>query len=309
MSLRRSVVLALLGACAGPRFAELDVPTVADLAPPAAFPAAPSILHGFDDRGDDDWRAGDEVLFGLQLRSGAGTRRWLLHLRLTEPAAIARAGDEVPARDLLPPLRWTLKVNSADLYYTSARCRVLATVYDASGNVLGRSEPLLPRDFLAKGFTGACNVLARWQQEGRMLPASRTGTGTDASQFAHATVAAIALLQVVQEDSVLAPLLWEVLERPSWWSVLQNFGARLLLQPAFDVAEPMAFVHGRTTMTWRVPITLSVNDQKALVTHLYVASAARPQALCGGIVGGIAQNPHDAGRELSLVLLAARCGR
>ena len=307
--LHRFVVLALLGACAGPQRTELSVSAVAELAPPTAFPGAAAILHGFDVRRDGDWCAGDEVLFGLRLHAAGSTRQWLLHLRLTEPAAIARAGDEVPERDLLPPLRWTLKVNDVDRNFTSARCRVLATVYDAEGNVLGRSEPLLPRDFLATGFTGACDVLTRWQREGRQEPARRSGSSVDASKFAHATVAAIALLQVVQEDSVLAPLLWEVLERPSWWSVLQNFGARLLLQPAFDEAEPMVVVHGPTTMTWRVPITLSVNDQKALVTHLYVASAARPQALCGGIVGGIARNPHDGGRELGLVLLAARCAR
>lgn len=304
----RAVVLVLLGACAGPQFTELAVPAVADLAPPSAFPGAAAMLDGFDARGDAQWRAGDEVLFGLQLRAATGTRRWLLHLRLTEPVAIARAGDEVPAHDFLPPLQWTLKVNEADLHFTSARCRVLATVCDADGKVLGRSEPVLPRDFLATGFTGACDVLARWQQEQRPSR-QRTGTSQDAFQFAHATVAAIALLQVVQEDSVLAPLLWQVLERPSWWSVVQNCGARLLVQPAFDQAEPMAFAHGPAARTWRVPITLSVNEQKALVTHLYVASAARPQALCGGIVGGIAQNPHDAGRELGLVLLAARCAR
>jgi hypothetical protein len=329
-----TLLLALLAtACAAPR-PELRLPVASGFATAADFPAAAALLAGFDAPaapGDDAWRAGDEVLYGLRLVRGDTVRHWLLHLRLTEPAAIARAGDAGAERDPLPPVDWSLRVNGVATPFTSARCRVLATVMDEHGTAIGRSEPLLPRDFLAHGFARACELVG----ERRAALAATTpaaggepgdpnasadggdgGTdgddgfyrGLDVQPFARATVAAVALLQVVQEDDVLAPLLWQVVEAPSVWSVLTGLGVRVMLRPRFHAAETMPSPAQPDRACWRVPMRLFVNDSLALLCDVCAVPSAPPFALCGGIVAALARHPTDPGVAFSLVLLGARRG-
>lgn len=300
--------LAAVAACHAAPGPEVRFAAVGDLPPPAAFPGAADILRGADAvEPASRWCAGDEVLFGLRLRRGDRVRHWLLHLRLTEPVAIARAGDDVPPPDALPPVLWTLRVNDEERSFLSARCRVLATVYDAAGTVLGRTEPLLPRDFLDRGFTRACELVAAQRADGPADGVLRHRP-FDVHPYAEATVAAMALLQVVQEDAVLAPLLWEVVEKPSWWSIVRHLGARVVVRPDFQAAEAVASPVAAGEVAWRVPLELSVHDQPVLHSDLFVVGAARPFALCGGVVGAVARHPSDPGRELSMVLLAARLG-
>jgi len=285
---------------------------VGHLAPVAAdFPAASSVLSGFDAVvPGGDWRAGDELLYGIRLARGGERRHWLLHLRLTEPRAIARDGESAQLDGFAAPTRWSIGVNGREMSFTSDVCRALATVHDADGAVLGRSEPLLQRDFLAAGFAEACAaVVARRQAPGPAPDDSAFYRGVDAAPFARATIAAIALLQVVQEDRVLAKILWEVVQKPSAWSVLTNLGVRVVIQPRFHEAVPVdpaaAGGHGSAFV---VPMALRVNDQPALDVALTVVPSAVPLALGGGVVAATARHPGDAGVEMAMLLLAARRG-
>jgi len=293
-----------------------------------AFPGAKDLLRGFDALASDaEWRAGDEVLYGLRLRSGARARHWMLHLRVTEPLAIARDGDEVAAGNPLPPLEWSIRINGEPREFRSRRCRVVATVTDEAGLVLGRSEPLLPRDLLEQGFSKACELV----QQRFAAQRSRVGSspdrpdplagafyndggyefydGMDVGPLADATVCTIALLQVVQEDAVLAPLLWEVVERPSFWSVVGNLGARVVLRPRFHAAaEAPSPLDADAGAVWRVPMSLVINDVPALQADLLVAATAPPFALCGGVLLITARHPSRANVEFSCLLLGARRG-
>ena len=306
------VALAAMG-CRGPAEADLGAVAVAEVATAADFPGAAAVLAGFDPlEPGAPWRGGDEVLFGLRLRRGHTARHWLLHLRLTEPIAIARAGDDAGRPGThLPPLEWTIRINGEPQVFSSARCRTLATVLDAQGNVLGRSEPELPRDFLATGFGEACELVARGAQH---RPRGDRGVafyrGLDVRPFSEATVTAVALLQVVQDDHVLSPLLWEVIERPSLWSVVTNLGARVILRPRFHAAvEVPSAVPAVAHTVWQVPMGLLVNDETALAIDLFVTPAAPPVSLCGGVLGATARHPHDPDLEFAVLLLAARRGR
>jgi hypothetical protein len=269
------------------------------------------VLSGFDALASDaEWRAGDEVLFGLRLRRGRSAQHWLLHLRVTEPVAIARANDEVPRGSHLPPVEWTIRINGEAQGFSSARCRTIATVLDADGNVLGRTEPELPRDFLGNGFGRACELVeqgAQRRERGDRVAAFYRGL--DMRPFSEATVTAVALLQVVQDDDVLSPLLWQVIERPSVWSVVTNLGARVILRPRFHAAvEVPSAVPAVAPTAWQVPMTLLVNDETALLMDRFVTPSAPPVSLCGGVLGASARHPRDADVEFSLLLLAARRG-
>ncbi len=268
-------------------------------------------MKGFDAADvEGEWRAGDEVLFGLRLRRATGDRHWLLHVRLTEPVALARVGEQGAVLDPVPPIDWTLRVNGEPQRFRSASCRVLATVHDADGNVLGRSEPLLPREFLARGFGEACALV---QQQRRVVRRAHDETvfyqDLDVRPFAEATVAAMAMLQVVQDDEVLAPLLWEVIEKPSVWSVVKNLGAKVVVRPRFHAAvETRSPVAVAVARAWRVPLALVVNEQPALATELLVVPSCVPFALAAGIVGALAKSPLHTDIEFSMLLLAARRG-
>jgi hypothetical protein len=311
---RLCLVLLALAGCRTAPVPELRLG--ASVAPVAAadFPAAPAVLQGFDPPtpGDRDWRVGDEVLFGLRLRVGGDRRHWLLHLRVSEAVATARAGDGsgLPVGEPLPPVDWTINVNGAPQQFQSRRARIQVTVHDHGGAVLGCSEPQVPRDLLANGFAAACDLV---QRQRRAMPHT-IGTdafyqGLDLQPLASATVCAVALLQVVQDDAVLSPLLWEVIERPSVWSVLRHLGARVVLRPRFhaaiEVPRPGPPAPRRA---WQVPMTLLVNDAPVLLTELVVGEPLPPFALGGSLIGATARHPQDGEREFALQLLAARRG-
>lgn len=298
--------LPLLAACAAPATADLAL----DDTEPAAISADDFTIPAGLPRGFDladasaPWREGDELLIGLRLRRGDERRHWLLQLRLTEPIALDGDGDA------LEPLDWELNINGEPQQFGSRRCRVDVKVMDGEGNELGRSQPLLPRDFLDRGIAGACRQvhrqLARWSPRGR----EHVYSGLDVRPLAEATVCAVALLQVVEEDSVLAPILWQVIEKPSIWSVVTNLGARVVLRPRFHaVTEAFSPVPAVDAETFRMPLSLFVNDDAALHVDLFVADSSVPFALCGGVLGATARHPKDPDVEFSLLLLSARRGK
>lgn len=285
----------LLGACQGPTQSALASPVQVDI-PDGAFPGAAAVLSGFDaPEPESPWRVGDQALFGLRLLTSGQEQDWLLHLRLAAPIGAERS------------IRWPLRVNGQERVYNSRPAPVELGVYDGAGRLLGSSSVLAPADFLATGFAAACDLVRVRQQA---MPDAVHGIafyeGLDVEPLARATVSAMALLRVVEDDPVLAPLLWQVLERPSLWSVLGSFGAHLVVRPRFHAAvELPATSFGRP---WRVPLQLLVNDAPALLVDATVGPTSPPFGLVGGIVAAVARHPRDPGRTLMLRLLAARRG-
>jgi hypothetical protein len=291
------LALPLVSACQAPPAPELRV----DANEPAAFPAPPYLLAGFD-VGDHDgeWRPGDSVLYGLRLNRNGDVRHWLLRLELCEPEARDDDGAE------LAPIEWSIRINGELQQFASRQCRMVATVMDEHGAVLGRTEPALPRDFLERGLADACRLVQSRSMRGR-----RHGrlAHVDVRPLAEATVSAVALLQIVQHDDVLAPLLWEVIERPSLWSVVSHLGARVVLRPRFHaLTDMLSPVPELCVPAWRLPLTLDVNDDPALQVELFVADPTPPFALCGGVLGATARHPSQPGLEFSLLLLSGQRG-
>lgn len=302
-SLLSALTATLAAACATPPAADVRL-DARELELGAAFPAPAALLRGFDARdADAAWCAGDEVLFGLRLRREAEVRHWLLRLRLSEPEALADGAA-------LAPVDWSIRINGAPQHFASRACRAHVTVMDERGRVLGESDPVLPRDFLAHGLAGACRrIAARLAGVRGPFVMQDVYRDTDVRPLAEATVSAVALLQVVQEDDVLAPLLWQVVQRPSLWSVLRNLGAKVVLRPRFHaLVETTSSLAAAPGAVYRLPLVLLVNDAPALQVELFVGEAAPPFALCGGVLGAIARHPTEPGVELSLQLLSARRG-
>lgn len=316
----RKVVAALLAGtvvaagCAAPVGPEVVVGGELPAPGPGDFPGAAALLDGFDagDGGrahaaDDEWRAGDEVLYGLRLQRDGRVRHWLLHLRVTEPVALLRDRGGRSRGEPMPTVDWLIRVDGEQRTFPTRHCRVLATVCDAEGRVLGRSEPQLPRDFVARGISAACERVWR-QRSGDGAVAVAIGP-EDVDAFAEGTLCAVALLQVVQADDVLAPLLWEVVDPPSLWSVLGSLGVRVVVRPQFlETVAATSPVPAFPTPSFRVPMSLLVNEREALCVGLTVTRPQSPLGLCGGVLAAEAWHPADHGRRFTLVLLAARRG-
>lgn len=304
------VTLALLALCAchAPSVPALQLDAAASPLDTRDFPAPARLLQGFDRRdATGAWRAGDAVLFGLRLRKDGGVRNWLLQLRLLDPLLEAEGDGEAPAVD------WWLRINGQQEHFASRMCRVEAVVMDEAGAVLGRSEPRLPRDFLDSGVAAACELVERRLPEGlrgAIEPDKAVVLPVRTRELAQATVCAVSLLQVVQEDDVLAPLLWQVVEKPSLWSVISNLGASVVLRPQFHrTMQRTSPLPGNYDPTWSLPMELEVNGRPALDIELLVADPSPPFALCGGLFGARARHPEDPELEFSLLLLSARRGR
>lgn len=289
-----AVATVLAGCAAGPAVSLSPAP--ASLSP-AEFPGAARLLDGFSPfTFASEWVPGDAVLYGLRLRKGDQRQRWLLHLRL----------DEVEVA--MPPLVWQLQVNGEPQRFQSTRSRVTATVADAEGHVLGSSSPLMPRDFLARGLANACAQVRAESRFGRW-PAERQEEQEPGQerQLAEAVVSAMALLDTVRGDPQLSPILWQVVQRPSLWSVIGSLGVSVVVEPHFqravETVPPIAEMpHGAA---WRLPIELFVNGAPALVAELLVGTSRPPFAVGGGILGAVARHPSDPDLEFEVLLLAA----
>jgi hypothetical protein len=294
-----AVMLSLLmAACQTPLGSELAFAQASGGLHIIDFPAPQHLLRGFDERqAKGAWCRGDEVLFGLRLRNEGEVRHWLLQLRVLEVTAIDGDGE------LIDPVDWALRINGEVQEFESAVCRAEVVIMDEHGVELGRSQPLLPRDFLSSGIASACRfVRHRMSKVG-----SRVYETLDMRPLAEATVSAVALLQVVQEDSVLAPILWQVIEKPTVWSVVANMGIRVRIRPSFHrVTSAISPVPVVLDQTWRLPIALEVNQTPALNLDLFVTEPSSPFSLAGGLLGATASHPTNPALDFSLLLLSAK---
>ena len=295
-----------LAACHTPTAPGLASPKVAGVIDAADFPVPGHLLRGFDYREPNaPWCVGDEVLFGLRLRRGEVLRHWLLRIRVLEVEAVDDAGEQLAAVD------WSLRINGELKKFASALCRVEVSVMNELGEEIARSQPLLPRDFLAAGIARACEMMHTYLRQPRTARVPRGAIYDEVRMvpLSEATVAAVALLQVVQEDSVLAPILWQVIEKPSLWSVVTNMGASVVLRPSFHrVTSAPCPAPTLREKTWRLPMRVHVNGQNALNLDLFVTDPGSPFGLAGGLLGATARHPAKAGVDFSLLLLSARRG-
>ena len=305
--LRSIALLVMLAGCQSTSVRDLSLDAAAGGLQIADFPAPAHLLRGFDEREPDGaWRVGDEVLFGMRLRRDGGVRYWLLLLRVLE--VVGTDDDGQP----LDPFQWSLRINGELDQFTSGVCAAEVIVMDQHGQELGRSQPYLPRDFLGRGIADACKLV---RTRGFRALRRKSSEGKDVygplniRPLAEATVSALALLQVVQEDSLLAPILWQVIEKPSVWSMVSNMGVDVMLRPKFNrVSSAASPISSVKTSTWRLPLSLEVNQRPALNLDLFVADSAPPLSLACGLLGAIARHPTEPNLDFSLLLLSARRG-
>ncbi|MCA8952482.1 MAG: hypothetical protein KDE27_23425 [Planctomycetes bacterium] len=276
----------------------------------AEFPGATRLLRGFDQRDTASaWQDGDRVLFGLRLKNGTETRRWLLRLEVALRTDPGEGDDRAP----IDQRSWHYTAVIADeprrIEIDSRLARVRVTVHDQQAELLGESSVFLPADLMTRGLLPGVECALTHQQQGGDF--SSFASVEQVRPMAEGLVALIALLQVVQNDDVLEDYFWQVVQKPSVWSVIAGFGVRASLTASLEKSTAVTALPAQLpagTRAYATPLRVDVNDNPALLADVVVVDAARPYALCAGIVAATARHPNKPDVTFDVQLLAARSG-
>jgi len=324
---RAVAALVLIAACAGPPPVQPPPqPALLAALSPAEFRAADRVLDGIDAAGDRGWQTGDRVLLGLRLQKESGTERWLMLLTLQSGKGlrgVAHLEGQPPTTVELPTeVVWHYQAThdgkSFDLAVKSRLLPVKVAVFAAdSGQELGGSLIMLPADLLGDGVMAAAaqqSAMAAEVARGVEPPrlADVAAVERVMAPSARAVMAMMSVLRVVQEDSVLAPYFWQVVEKPGLLSVIANFGVKVDGWFQLDRAVPAASgpAHLQSWLPGMVvPVRVDVNGAPALFTDVLAVAPTRPLALCGGMIAAEARHPSRPEVQFAVVLLAARLGQ
>lgn len=266
----------------------------------AAFDGARGLVEGFDETAPSaGLGAGDRALFAMELRDDDAPQRWLLLVEVTEPSA--RSGD-VP---ITASMRITIETETGGRHEVHARSEVAAlklTRFDDAGAPAESSELYLLRDALEHGFARACVVHAA---RGRGLPGA---TPDELDRFGRTVISLQAVLAIVQSDDQLAAILQRVARTPSFASIVAAFGVSVAIVPDFESARVIGSWPTGGDPLWRIPLTITANDEPAVRVLVDVVEPRSPWSLAAGVVRLSARRPGDARARLVMELLAARRG-
>lgn len=286
----------------------------------AEYPGAPDPTTAFDARAESNaWHSDDQVVFALRLRKGDEVHRWLLKLEVVfEQHMIARLEDgSKTAIGLWQEGAWqyTVTENGVPVHktITSPVLPVAVTVADEQGEPFAKSMVRLPSRLLGGGilrgidaslaFTAAADATAQPAQPAAV---------PDLAPYIESMLGVISLLNVVQEDDALADYFWQVVEKPSIWSLVTNFGAKTTLSMPFEASVPATSLPAHLPDPGRafvVPLRIDVNGSPALLADVVAVDSSRPYALCGGMVAAVARHPSKPDVTFEVQLLSAKLGK
>ncbi|HLU40128.1 MAG TPA: hypothetical protein VK081_12150 [Planctomycetota bacterium] len=282
---RSGTALAFLGGLlAGCSYVEHDhgwAVRPARIAAAHAFPSSTRV-HGVDPPAPPQRiPEGDCILYGIEFEKGDVRRDWLVHVEVEDAEFEPRAnrfGDR------------------------HASLRLAVRVTDETGAEVGRDVVTVSREDLLAGLVDAC------RGESHVVRGS-TRLRADVA----AVLALRNMLAVMRESEVLSDILWTVIDKPSLFSVIRNFGVRVSLGADFEGAREAARMllggdppAGRVVPVHEVPVELQLNGVPALRAKVLATEPDSPLNLGAGIVGIDAFQPSDPAARVCIRVLAAR---
>ena len=275
------------------------------------FPGANRLLSGFDRAdGSVDDTVGERALFGLELDVRGRKRRWLLLAEVTERVIDANASG---ITDMSRVSRKTVVAPGGGEFVYESRLRPMrVTLFDPTGKQLRSSMVMAPWDFLCRGFSRTCD-LARLLTETRKGPVtygSRKLSRKEAARELYGGFAALmAFLGIAQDNKVLSSVLWQVIDRPSVFSVLLRGKLELAILARADTATADAEVlpgQPAGLRAYRVPLQIHANHTPVLFARMLVTDTKSPFRIGAGILALDGFRPSDPKVRFRLQLLAAR---
>ncbi len=303
------VLACVAAACSSPPIVQPPPASVFAPLPLAEFPGAVKVLDGFDERSSDPaWRAHDQTLFAMQLEKDGEVVRWLLHIDATVGARMTFGTDSRGAMTITGQQTWSYQLREADgsvrdCAIVSQLASVEVRVMDANGTVLTKASVNLPYETLGRGLLHAIDSATA---NGGAGTPGEEGTRVQLEAF----LAIFALLDILRNDEALADYFWQVVDKPSLWSVITNFGISTSIQLPFaqSVAASLPAPVPPVERAFAVPLRIDVNGSPALFVDLLAAAPDRPYAISGGIIAAAARHPTRPDTTFRVQLLAACCG-
>ena len=120
--------------------------------------------------------------------------------------------------------------------------------------------------------------------------------------------ALLSYIQIVQHTRGLEEILFQMIERPSLWSILRHgFKVSLTFLPeTVRVADPASWGMPAGTPVYYFPMNVVLNERLVLLLTLVVTTPRPPLLACGGVVGLLAEKPTDPENYLTLRVVQAR---
>lgn len=278
----------------------------------AEFPVLTRTGHGFDpSSADAAWSSDDRVDFLLRLTKGDTERRWIVRLSpLLDETMVERmlAGDG-PAMGRRKTWNYSVGTGSEKRALTLESLQLPMTVHVADENGAQLSATLieLPATLLGHGVLPAIDAAKN------AIAADATTSPSTADEarvrpYVESTIAMMSLLKTLQENEALADYFWQVVEKPSFLSVLTSFGVAATMNANFEKAVPVTLPPHlpAAERAFVVPMQIDVNGSPALLVDVVAIDAARPFAVCGGMIAAVARHPSKDIR-LEVQLVTARC--
>ena len=297
----RTSLLSCLLVIAGCRTPALKL-EIAESAPElVAFHPPEGMLTGFDAPGETAIRDGDQILLGVRLTDTKLEKTWFIHLTMLADMAM-REG-----RALNYVGTWTITDSGGrrTVRYPSWLVPARLKLLDAEGKELGSSVILLPARFLQRGFFAASRM-------GRALPATkwRPETRTQYEQVLIGASTLLTLMQMIQDEKLLADILWQVVAYPSLLGIVMNLGVRVAVTPSFEVSKPTKVTIGDQVHEGeRFPFAITANAEPAFLAELTAIAPSSPMTATGGMWRIIGHQAGRKTRQLEIRVLAARRGQ
>jgi hypothetical protein len=283
---------------------------------------------------DADPAPGDRVEFEIVLQQGERTKAWQIAVTV-EAVKNARGRDlrEIPwFEDRVQPgeeRRRRMQQAQADFLakhaafedlFTDLRLATLRVeAFGADGKGLGHADAEAIVPHLRRGLLSACRAGHRQREvmRGRVALGKAAPMLTltedaydDVREVARGVALCTDLFKILQANPVTRQILREVLELPSLWSLLTNWGVRVTFEVDFFAAERVdpGSVPGESRELWSVPLMLLLNDQPGFVARVVIGPGGAPDGATAGIHGVIAQHPVDEQRRVVVRMLSTQLG-
>jgi hypothetical protein len=265
----------------------------------------------------EEARMGDSFTAVVTLREGKSSKQWLTQFRIVE-----RTADE-RAKVITETIAMT--VNAREFVFTATRDMAIEIKTagpftegkKASGKEKG-ARALISPTFLRLGFDKVSRTFAAATAN----PPASDGVAPGAEQksaelseeqlraFAGLFPTLTAFYGSIENTPGLREILWDILDKPSVWSLAKNRGVK----PGFNLNGAMGTPVDITgwdlapeTPLYELGFQLNLNDQPALICTLFVTSPRPPLLASAGVVGILAESPNRT-KRLDIRVVAAHRG-
>jgi hypothetical protein len=257
-------------------------------------------------------RDGDAVTFLVSLSDERSERQWLVDLEVADLNESERTTKPPPDYSVTP------SAGGPEIRFSNAHRLALeirttgpftADLSDPTPPT-ARARTLLSPDLLGLGLDQSCRLIAEITARNGPNPNLKPALSPEENRTMAGMLPALAaFFDTTQRTPGVREILWDILVKPSLWSIVRRKGR---VDTGLDISDiparldPAPWRTITATEVYRMPLTVKLNDRPALVSALIVTAPRPPLLTCAGIIGIEAEPPDRPGKHLSIRIVASR---